>query len=61
MGEKVIINCKVCERRLFDTSVGTIGMIEIKCPKCRRVVSTCMGKDKTGKWTYTQKSYKVAT
>ena len=36
-------------------------MIEIKCPKCRRVVSTCMGKDKTGKWTYTQKSYKVAT
>lgn len=35
---KVIKLCPYCNWRIFDKVTPTTGVIEMKCPKCRKVV-----------------------
>jgi len=37
-GINVIVRCPECQRRLMDKVTATNGVIEIKCPQCRKVV-----------------------
>lgn len=35
---RVMKRCPVCNWRIFDKVTPTTGVIEIKCPKCNRIV-----------------------
>ena len=35
----IIVYCPECRKRVFDKLTPTQGIIEIKCPHCRNVVS----------------------
>lgn len=38
--EAIQVACPVCKnRRLFDLSPETSGMIEIKCPRCGKIIT----------------------
>ena len=36
---QVMKKCPVCDRRIFDKITPTSGLIEMKCPHCRKVVT----------------------
>ena len=36
---QVMKKCPICDRRIFDKITPTSGMIELKCPHCRNVVT----------------------
>jgi len=36
---QVMKKCPVCDRRIFDKITPTSGLIEMKCPHCRNVVT----------------------
>lgn len=36
---KVIVKCPHCNWRVLDKVTPTTGIIELKCPQCRKVVS----------------------
>ena len=36
--QKIIVRCKHCGWRIFDKVTMTIGVIELKCPNCHKVV-----------------------
>lgn len=38
-----IIYCPACSHRLFDAEPRTHGIVEIKCPRCRKVQHICLG------------------
>ena len=48
-----IIKCRSCGRRLFDVSV--IGKIEMRCPKCGKIVSVDIAVDTKRNVRMTQK------
>lgn len=35
---KVIVKCPECEWRIFDKVTPATGIIELKCPKCGKIV-----------------------
>lgn len=35
---RVVKKCPVCDWRILDKVTPTSGIIEIKCPKCRKIV-----------------------
>lgn len=39
MNTKNTVRCPNCEWRIFDEITPTTGIIEVKCPNCRKVVS----------------------
>ncbi len=43
------IYCKYCHQRLFDITPDTRGRIEIKCPRCRKVVGVAIWKEELNK------------
>lgn len=36
---KIVVRCPRCDWRVFDKVTPTTGVIELKCPNCRRVVA----------------------
>lgn len=36
--QKIIVRCKYCGWRILDKVTMTTGIIEMKCPNCRKVV-----------------------
>jgi phage FluMu protein Com len=36
--QKIIVRCKHCGWRILDKVTMTTGIIEMKCPNCRKVV-----------------------
>ena len=36
--QKIIVRCKNCGWRIFEKGTMTTGIIEMKCPNCRKVV-----------------------
>lgn len=36
---KVIVKCPCCDWRIMDKVTPTTGIIEVKCPKCKNVVT----------------------
>ena len=36
--QKIIVRCKHCSWRILDKVTMTTGIIEMKCPNCRKVV-----------------------
>lgn len=36
---KVIVKCPCCDWRILDKVTPTTGVIEVKCPKCHKVVA----------------------
>lgn len=46
MAGGVPVYCGVCHQRLFDLTTEASGGIEIKCPRCRRVVRIRLGDGK---------------
>lgn len=47
---KVIVKCPRCDWRIFDKVTPTTGIIELKCPKCNKVVSVDLSLRKTAKY-----------
>ena len=46
---KVIVRCPKCDWRIFDKVTPTTGIIEVKCPSCRKIVSVDLAlRRKTG-------------
>ncbi len=46
---KVIVKCPRCNWRVLDKVTPTTGVIELKCPQCRNVVSVDLSlRKKTG-------------
>lgn len=43
------IYCKYCHQRLFDIIPGTKGRIEIKCSRCRRIMTVSLLKTEQNK------------
>lgn len=39
MAYHVVVKCPICGWRIMDKITPTSGTIEIKCPKCHKVVS----------------------
>jgi phage FluMu protein Com len=33
------VKCPVCKQRLFDLKIKTTGSIDIKCQKCKKVIT----------------------
>ena len=44
---KLIVRCPVCNWRIFDKVTPTTGVIELKCPKCNKVVLVDLSLRKT--------------
>ncbi len=38
-GTKIVKKCPVCGWRIFDKITPTSGLIEMKCPSCRQVIT----------------------
>lgn len=51
MEEKIIhVSCPSCNnKRLFDLERGAIGLVSIKCPKCKAVVAIKLQNTRTQK------------
>mgnify|MGYP000045206177 FL=1 len=45
---KVKITCPCCGKRVMDKVEGATGVVEIKCPHCKQVVSIRLDRKKDG-------------
>lgn len=46
---KVVVRCPKCDWRIFDKVTPSTGVIEVKCPNCRKIVSVDLAlRRKTG-------------
>lgn len=52
MNNLTSVKCNNCSKRLFD--IYAVGTVEIKCPKCGKIIKTNLEKDTIGKIVYTQ-------
>lgn len=56
---KVIVRCPKCNWRIFDKVTPTTGVIELKCPNCRKVVSVDLSLRRTNRIKYRLVRYTI--
>ena len=54
---KIIVRCPKCKWRILDKVTPTTGVIELKCPNCRRVVAIDLSLRKNSNAKYRLAAY----
>lgn len=54
---KIVVRCPRCDWRVFDKVTPTTGVIELKCPNCRRVVAVDLSLRKSSGLKYRMAAY----
>lgn len=54
---KIMVRCPKCDWRIFDKVTPTTGVIELKCPNCRKVVEVDLSLRKKAGIKYRMAAY----
>lgn len=54
---KIVVRCPKCDWRVFDKVTPTTGVIELKCPNCRKVVEVDLPLRKSNGMKYRLAAY----
>lgn len=54
---KIVVRCPKCDWRVFDKVTPTTGVIELKCPNCRKVVEVDLSLRKSKGLKYRMAAY----
>lgn len=54
---KIVVRCPKCDWRVFDKVTPTTGVIELKCPNCRKVVEVDLSLRKSQGMKYRLATY----